>query len=97
MPGVTMPAVGPFVFLALAIAVFLGAMVAVVVRELVRNVRGLSGQIRATTERLVPLTEELQSELAVTSLEVEGLSRAVARVQKERTSGRKRRKPRRKA
>lgn len=89
--------VSPFVFLALAIAVFTAGMLIVVVRELLRNVRGLTGQVRTSTQRLVPLTDELQSELAVTSLEVEGLTKSVERVAQERAGRAKRRKPRRQA
>ncbi len=88
---------GPFVFLSLAIAVFAVGVLVVVVRELLRNIRGLTGQIRTTTERLVPLTSELQSELAVTSVEVDGLSRSIAAVQQERSTRARRRKPRRKS
>ena len=89
-----MPPVNPFVFLALAIAVFAIGVVVVVVVELVRNVRKLTSQISATSQRLVPLTDELQAELAVTSVEVEGLTRAVEQVQKERSGRARRRKPR---
>lgn len=89
-----MPRVNPFVFLALAIAVFAVGVVVVVVLELVRNVRKLTSQISATSQRLVPLTDELQSELAVTSVEVESLTRAVEQVRKERSGRAKRRKPR---
>lgn len=89
-----MPSVNPFVFLALAIAVFVIGVVVVIVFELVRNVRQLTSQISATTQQLVPLTDELQSELAVTSVEVEGLTRAVEQVQKERSGRARRRKPR---
>ncbi len=88
---------GPFVVLSLAIAVFAAGVLVVVVRELLRNIRGLTGQMRATTERLVPLTSELQSELAVTSVEVEGLTRSIAAMQEERSTRARSRKPRRKA
>ena len=96
MPGASISPVDPFVFLALALAVFTAGVLVVVIRELVRNVRKLTGQIRATTDRLTPLTEELQAELAVTTTEVEGLSRSVARVQEERSARPQRRRPKRK-
>ena len=70
-----------FVVLALVLAVFAIAFVAVIVRELLRTVGKLTDQVRATTERLVPLTEELQSELAVTSVEIEGLTKQVSQLQ----------------
>jgi hypothetical protein len=78
----------------------LTAAVVVAVRELLRTVSKLTAQLRATTERLVPLSEELQSELAVTSVEIEGLTEQVNRLQAERTQRKavrpNRRKPRRK-
>jgi hypothetical protein len=78
----------------------LTAAVVVAVRELLRTVSKLTAQLRATTERLVPLSEELQSELAVTSVEIEGLTEQVNRLQTERTQRKavrpNRRKPRRK-
>ena len=81
-----MPGVSAFVVLALVLAVLSLAVVGVVIRELLRNVRKLSEQVKATTQRLVPLTDELQSELAVTSVEVEGLSRSMERLQKARAA-----------
>ena len=68
----------------LAVAVVLLALVVVFVRELLRNVRKLGDQVRATNERLAPLTDELQSELAVTSVEVQALTASVERVSKQR-------------
>lgn len=70
-----------FVVLSLAAALFAVAIVVVVVRELLRTVGKLTEQIRATTERLVPLTDELQSELAVTAVEIEQLTNQVAALQ----------------
>ena len=70
-----------FVILSLVLALFLLAFVAVTVRELLRTLGKLSDQVRTTTERLVPLTEELQSELAVTSVEIEGLTKQVSQLQ----------------
>jgi predicted PurR-regulated permease PerM len=81
-----MPGVSAFVVLALVLAVLSLAIVVVVVRELLRNVRKLTDQVKATTQRLVPLTDELQAELAVTSVEVEGLTRSMERLQKERAT-----------
>lgn len=85
-----------FIILALALAVLAIAVLVVVLRELLRNVRKLSDQVRATTDRLTPLTEELQAELATTSVEVEGLTRSVERVQKERAGRVRRTRSRRK-
>lgn len=70
-----------FVVLALVVAVFTVGVIVVVVRELLRTMGKLTDQIRATNERLVPLTEELQSELAVTSVEIEGLTKQVSALQ----------------
>ena len=80
-----------FIILALAFAVVAVAVLVVVMRELLRNIRKLGDQVHASTERLAPLNEELQAELAVTSVEVEGLSRSVEQLQKQR-AGRPRRK-----
>ena len=66
------------------------AVLVVVIRDLLRNIRKLGDQVRASTERLAPLNEELQAELAVTSVEVEGLARSVERLQKERAARPKR-------
>ena len=79
-----MPGVSAFVVLALVLAVLSFAIVGIVLRELLRNVRKLTDQVKTTTQSLVPLTDELQSELAVTSVEVEGLSRSMERLQKAR-------------
>lgn len=70
-----------FVVVSLVLAVFAIAFVVVVVRELLRTVGKLTDQVRATTERLVPLTDELQSELAVTSVEIEELTKQVSALQ----------------
>ena len=72
------------------------AIMVVAIRDLLRNIRKLTNQVRATTERLAPLNDELQAELAVTSVEVEGLSRSVERLQKQRAGRPKRNRSRRK-
>ena len=87
--------VSAVVVLVLALAVLLVAIVAVVARELVRTVGKLTAQLRATNERLVPLTEELQSELAVTSVEIEGLTRQVSALQAPKIPSKPRRSRRR--
>ena len=87
--------VSAFVILALVLAVLSVAVVVVVVRELLRNVRTLTDQVKRTTQRLVPLTDELQAELAVTSVEVEGLTRSMERLQKERATSATRRRSQR--
>ena len=79
-----MPDVSAFVIFALVLAVLSFAVVGIVIRELLRNVRKLTDQVKTTTQRLVPLTDELQAELAVTSVEVEGLTRSMERLQKAR-------------
>ena len=81
-----------FIVLSIVLAVVALAVTVVVVFEVLRNLRKLAAQVRTSTERLVPLTEELQAELAVTSVEIDGLTRAVERVQKQRSGGAKRRK-----
>jgi predicted PurR-regulated permease PerM len=76
--------VSAFVVLSLTLALAALAVMVVVVLELVRNLRRLRDSVSATTERLVPLTEELQSELAVTAVEVEGLTRQLEQASKQR-------------
>lgn len=73
-----------FAIVALVLAVFAVGVMVVSARELLRNIRKLNEQLRATSQRLAPLSEELQSELAVTSVEIDGLSEQVARLQTER-------------
>ena len=85
-----MPPVSVFVVLSLVLAILFVAFVFVSVRELLRNVRKLSAQVKMSTERLVPLTEELQSELAVTNVEVEALTKSLERVSKEQATRRRR-------
>lgn len=86
----SMRRVSAFVILALVLAVLSVAVVVIVVRELLRTGGKLTAQVRASTERLVPLTEELQTEMAVTSVEIEGLSKAVERLNKQRQTNVKR-------
>ena len=83
--------VSAFVILSLVLAVLFIATTVVVVRELLRTVHKLSDQVKATTQRLVPLTDELQAELAVTAVEVEGLTKSIEQAQAQR-SGRPKRK-----
>lgn len=88
--------VAPFVVLSLVLAVFALGFIVVVTRHLKRTIGKLTAQVRATTERLAPLTEELQAELAVTSTEIDGLTAGVERLQKERAARPKRRRSKRK-
>jgi predicted PurR-regulated permease PerM len=81
-----MPGVSAFVVLALVLAVMSIATIVVVTRELLRNVRRLNATVKATNQRLLPLTDELQAELAVTTVEVEGLNRSMQRLQKARST-----------
>ncbi len=72
------------VVFSLVLAVALVAMVGVTVRYVWQTVQRLTAQIRTTTDRLVPLSDELQSELAVTSVEMQGLTASVGRLRRER-------------
>ena len=81
-----------FIVLSIVLAVAVLAVTVVVVFEVLRNIRNLAASVSASTERLVPLTDELQAELAVTSVEIDGLTRAVERMQKQRAAGATRRK-----
>ena len=89
-----------FVILSLTLVLVVLGVTVVVARELLRNIRKLNAQLRVTAQRLTPLTQELQSEIAVTAVEVQGLSGSVERMQKERAERArqrpKRRKPQRK-
>lgn len=89
--------VSAFVVLAVTLAIAALAFTVVVVRELVRNVRKLTTAVRATNERLVPLTDELQSELAVTSVEMDSLNRSVQRLSEDQRVQRQRRARRKKS
>ena len=75
-----------FVVLALALALLGVVGVVLLARDLLRTVRKLTAQVSATTERLAPLSSELQAELAVTSTEVAGLTAGVEQLRKERVS-----------
>lgn len=65
--------------------VILGACV-VAALQLVKTLRTLADGLRTTRERLVPIADELQSELAVTSLEVDALRASAEQVAQERTA-----------
>ncbi len=80
-----------FVILSLALAVMAVGVVAVVVLTLLRSVRRLRETVATVRSRVVPLTEELSGELAVTNVEVANLSDAVAQLSKERADRRRRR------
>ena len=84
-----MPAVSAFVILSLALAVVAVGVLVVVAREVLRTTRRLTARVQATSERLAPLTQELQRELAVTSVEVEGLTRSVEQLGRQRAGGRR--------
>ena len=83
-----------FVVLALALALLAVVGVVLLARDLIRTVRKLTAAVSATTERLAPLSTELQGELAVTSTEVAVLTASVEQLQKERGSRPRRRKSR---
>lgn len=67
-----------FVFLALAVAVLSIGLVGVAVAQAVRVTRRLLSTMRAASERIRPLTEELEREAAVAGTEGEALERRLA-------------------
>lgn len=75
-----------FVVLAVALAIVAVAVVAVVAARLVRLVKGLQRVVAATLQRVQPLLDELQTETAVTALELEGLQAGMQRLQERRRS-----------
>ena len=85
-----MPGVSPFAILSFTLALAALAVLVVTAVVLIRNLRRLGETVKATSERLVPLTEELQSELAVTAVEVEGLTKQMERVQRQQRTTAKR-------
>ncbi|MGH3666488.1 MAG: hypothetical protein ACRDU8_10455 [Egibacteraceae bacterium] len=87
----------PFVILSLALLVMVLATAGVAAAQLVKSVRSMAATLADTRDRLVPLTEELQSELAVTALEVEHLQGAVGRLGDQRRAQSRARRQRRKA
>ncbi|HWH31786.1 MAG TPA: hypothetical protein VNU01_03860 [Egibacteraceae bacterium] len=78
-----------FVILALALAVMAAAVLALVAVQLWRAVRRLLTASAAVAERLAPLTQELQSEAAVTGTESEALQRRLDAWQRARTDRRR--------
>jgi len=67
------------VFVILAVVLALAALGAVVAASVAlrRQSRVLATQVEHTQERLTPLVDELNDELAVTSLETEAITRRV--------------------
>lgn len=80
-----------FVILSLALLVVALGLTAVVARELRQTVRNLGQTLRDSAERLAPAGEELQSELAVTGLEVQALTDGLQRAADEREARRRHR------
>lgn len=68
-----------FVVLSVAIAVAIVAVTVVVAARLARTVAAMSRGVTASVERLRPLADELQDELAVTQTELEHLQRRADR------------------
>jgi hypothetical protein len=66
---------GPFVVLAVALAALSTGVAVVAAVHLFRRMKRLTRAVEQAGARLTPLVEELQSEAAVTALEVEALQR----------------------
>jgi hypothetical protein len=64
-----------FAVLAVAMAVACLGMAVVAARRLKQQAQSLRAAVERVTERLAPLTEELQAEVAVTATELEHLQR----------------------
>ncbi len=79
------------VILALALAAVAVGLAAVAVREVLRSLRRFRANVDTARQRLVPLTAELQAELAVTNLEVAAVSHSVERVRTNRARRARRR------
>lgn len=77
-----------FVILALALAVMAAAVLVLVAVQLWRALRRLLAASAAVAERLAPVTQELQSEVAVTGTETEALQRRLDAWQRQRTDRR---------
>lgn len=80
-----------FVILALALAAVSAAVVVVAVLQLRTQVRRLAASAAGVRDRVAPLAEELQAEIAVTEVEADALQRSVERLQEARRGRRLRR------
>lgn len=80
----SIPAVSTFAILSLVIMVVIVGVVAVVARQLWQTLRHTIDVLRAAGARLQPLADELQAELAVTSVEAEVLRSGVQRLRQPR-------------
>jgi predicted PurR-regulated permease PerM len=76
--------VSTFAILSLVIMVVIVGVVAVVARQLWQTLRHTIDVLRAAGERLRPLADELQAELAVTTVETEALRSGVERLRQPR-------------
>jgi hypothetical protein len=74
------------VIFAIVLGVAITAVTVLAGRELLRNAKMLGAAVKTTSQRLAPLSEELQAELAVTQVEMEGLTRQVERLRDDRAS-----------
>ena len=74
-----------FVLLALALAVLTLGLVLVAVRQLLMAVGRLRTVMDATAQRLQPLRDDLQAEVAVASTEAEALQERIASLQASRS------------
>ncbi|MDQ3709887.1 MAG: hypothetical protein M3387_11405 [Actinomycetota bacterium] len=73
-----------FAILSLALLVVIVGVVAVVARQLWRTLRHTMNVLRTAGQRLQPLADELQAELAVTTVETEALRTGVERLRQPR-------------
>jgi uncharacterized protein YoxC len=78
---------GPFVLLAVALAVLTVGLVVVAVVVLVRAVKALAGAMGEVSTQLAGLVDELNAEAAVASLEVDHLQRRLAQRSRGVTAG----------
>jgi predicted PurR-regulated permease PerM len=76
--------VSTFAILSLALLVVIVGVVAVVARQLWRTLRHTMDVLRTAGQRLQPLADELQAELAVTTVETEALRTGVERLRQPR-------------
>ncbi len=73
-----------FAILSLALLVVSIGVVAVVARQLWHTLRHTMGVLRSAGQRLQPLADELQAELAVTTVEAEALRTGIQRLRQPR-------------
>lgn len=74
-----------FTILSITLAVVIVAVTGVAAYRLLGTARAMAREVGRSVERLGPLTQELQDELAVTQTESEHLQRRVERMTGRRT------------